>query len=203
MPSISDVLASVDGMRSDTGRRLEAQFPTVASLSAASREDLQEIKGVGQVLSGRILMAAARAQATVTDPDAATKAVKDGTAAGMAVATEVIDAAGKVAGKVTSRSDSASQLVKDASIAAKTGIYRLHASSDDAIDKTAGVVAPAAATARAVGDKARDTARGAVGKVAGVAGEVGKVVTGPARKVIDGVRGRDQDVDADADPDTS
>lgn len=202
MPSISDVLASVDGMRSDLERRLEAQFPTVASLSAASREDLEEIKGVGRVLSGRILMAAARAQTTVTDSDAATRAAKDSTAAGMAVATEVIDAAGKVAGKVTGWSDSARQMVKDAGIAAKTGIYRLHASSDDAIDKTAGVVGPAAAGARAVGDKAKETARDAVGKVAEVAGEVGRAVTRPARKVIEGVRVRDHaDDDADGDGD--
>ncbi len=188
MPSILDVLASVDGLREDTERRLAEQFPTVASLSAASRSDLEEIKGVGQVMSGRILMAAARAQATATDPEAATKSIKDSTAAGMAIATEVIDAAGKVVGKVASGSQTATQAVKDAEIAAKTGIYRLHASSDDAIDRTADVVTPAAMTAKAVADKAMGTARDAAGKVVGAASGVGKAATKPARKAIDGVR---------------
>lgn len=189
MPSLSDVLASVDGLRSDTAKRLEAQFPTVAALSAANREDLEEIKGVGQVMSGRLLMAAARAQATMSDPEAATKSVKDSTAATMAVATEVIDAAGKVVGKVAGRSGSASQLVRDAEIAAKTGVYRLHASSDEAIDRTAEAVGPAAATAKAVADKAIGTAKGAAGKVAGAAGQVGKAATSPARKAMKGKGG--------------
>ncbi len=186
MPSLSDVLASVDGLRSDTAKRLEAQFPTVAALSAANREDLEEIKGVGQVMSGRLLMAAARAQATMSDPEAATKSVKDSTAATMAVATEVIDAAGKVAGKVAGRSESASQLVRDAEIAAKTGVYRLHASSDEAIDRTAEAVGPAAATAKAVADKAVGTAKDAAGKVVGAASQVGKAATAPARKAMKG-----------------
>lgn len=190
MPSILDVLDTVDGLRDDTERRLAEQFPTVASLSAASRSDLEQVKGVGQVLSGRILMAAARAQETMSDPEAATRQIKDSTAAGMAIATEVIDAAGKVVGKVASGSQTASQAVRDAEIAAKTGIYRLHAKSDDAIDRTAETVGPAAMTAKAVADKAVGTARGAAGKMAGAAGDVGKAATKPARKVIDGVRGQ-------------
>lgn len=187
MPSINDVLATVDGLRSDTARRVREQFPTIAALADAPREDLEEVKGVGQVLSGRLLMAAARAQATATDPELATKAVKDSTAAAMAVATEVIDAAGKVAGKLTEGSETARGMARDAEIAAKTGVFRAHAQADDAIDRTAEVVSPAATSAKAVADRAVGTAKGLAGKAAAGAGHVTKAAATQVRRAGDRV----------------
>lgn len=199
MASLSDVLASVDGLRADTASRIRAQFPTVAALAEAPRADLEEIKGVGQVLSGRLLMAAARAQATATDPDEATRAVKDATAAGMAVATEVVDAAGNVAGKLAKGSETASGMAKDAEIAAKTGVFRAHAQADDAIDKTAAAVRPAADAAKAVADKAMGTAKGIAGKAAAAAGSVTRAAAGRVRKAGDKVATGTEDAGATVD----
>lgn len=198
MPSLKDVLATVDGLRSDTARRVREQFPTLASLAAAPRDELEEIKGVGQVLSGRLVMAAARAHSTATDPDAATSAAKDATAAGMAVATEAVDAVGKVGRKLAQSSETASEVARHSEIAAKTGVFRAHASADKAIDRTADVVGPAAKSAKKAADKAVGTAKGLAGKAAVAAGDATRRASESVRRAGDRVADTDDDAHSDA-----
>lgn len=195
MSALTDVLATVDGLRDDVARRVADHFDSVAELAGADPDDLEAIKGVGQVMSGRILQAAVAAQARVADP---ARMAKDATARTAATADKVIDTAGKVAGGTIGRtSGTAREVVGDAEVTARTGVYRIHAKSDETVDKAVEAVGGTRDVARSVTDRAMETAKNLGGKAVEVTGAVAKSTLGPARKVLDGLLGRGEDDAAD------
>ncbi|MBY5162225.1 helix-hairpin-helix domain-containing protein [Salsipaludibacter albus] len=193
MSALTDVLASVDGLREDAARRVAARFDSVAELAGADPADLEAIRGVGQVMSGRILQAAMQARARVDDPG---RMAKDANARTAATADKVIDTAGKVAGGTIGRtSGTAREVVGDAEITARTGVYRIHAKSDETVDKAVEAVEGTKFVAKSVADRAVDTAMSLGGKAVEVTGAVAKSTLEPARKVLEGLLGRDRDED--------
>lgn len=196
MSSLNDVLASVDGLRGDAARRIEQQFTNVAALAGASPEDLEEIRGVGQVMSGRILAAAMSAHQRLSDPGTIAKSATARTAA---TADRVIDTAGKVAGGTVGRTSSmAREAVDDAEISARTGVYRMHAKGDETVDKAVEAVEGTKFVAKSVADKALTTAKDLAGQAVEVTSTIAKSTIGPARKVVEGLTGggdEDEDVD--------
>jgi NAD-dependent DNA ligase len=188
MDNLAAVLAAVDGLRADAAARLEERFSSVSALAAASREDLKAVKGVGDVMAGRILQAAMQAQAAAAEP---TQAAKDTTARTAARATDAIDAATKVAASaIGDSSDTAARAVRDAEIAAKTNVYRLHATSDRAVDRASEAFGETAAAARTLADQVVSTAMGLAGQTVEFSTSVGRAALRPARKALDTLLGK-------------
>lgn len=187
MANLAAVLATVDGLRSDAAASLEARFASVSALAEASRDDLKAVKGVGDVMAGRVLQAAMQAQAAAAEPS---RAAKDTTARTAAKATGAIDTASKVAARaVGDSSDTAARAVRDAEITAKTNVYRLHASSDRAVDRAAEAFGDTAAAAKTLADQVVSTAMGLAGQTVGLTTAVGKAALAPARKALEALIG--------------
>lgn len=193
MASLPEVLASVDGLRGDVAKRLEGLFPNVSALAEASIDDLKDIKGIGDVMAGRILQAAIRARSTA-DP---VKVARDSTARTAAAAGKAIGTAGRAAGTAVSGSEFATQAVRDAEATARTGVYRLHARSDETLAKSVEAAEDSAALARSVADRVVNTAMGVAGEAKGLADQalgvttsVAKAALAPARKVLRGLLGK-------------
>lgn len=188
MSRLPEVLASVDGLREDAARRIERRFDSVAALAGASEEDIEQIRGVGRVMSGRVLSAAMAAQSRVADP---ARAAKDANARTAATADRVIDTAGRVAGATIGRtSEGAREALDDAEVTARTGVYRLHATGDETVDRAAGAVEDTTALARSAADRAVGTARGLAGQALEVTGAVARSTFGSARALASGLLGR-------------
>lgn len=193
MSRLHEVLASVDGLREDAARGIERRFDSVAALAGASEEHLENIRGVGRVMSGRVLSAATAAQSRGADP---ARAAKDANARTAATADRVIDTAGRVADETIGRtSEGAREVLDDAEVTARTGVYRLHATGDETIDRAAGVVEDTTAMARTAADRAVATARGLAGQALQVTGAVARSTLGPARALLGGLLGRRPDRD--------
>lgn len=187
MANLAAVLATVDGLRSDAAARLEERFSSVSALAAASRDDLKAVKGIGDVMAGRVLQAAMQAQAAAAEPS---RAAKDTTARTAAKATGAIDTASKMASRAVDSSDTAARAVRDAEIAAKTNVYRLHASSDRAVDRAAEAFGETAAAAKTLADQVVNTAMGLAGPAVGLTTAVGKAALAPARKALEALTGK-------------
>lgn len=160
MATLQEVLNDVDGLRSDAARRVRDRFKSVDHLAAASVEELTRIKGIGDVMARRIQEAA---QAAKTRAAELPTTAKNTTA-------RAADAADRAIGTA---SGSARTAADDVGTRARTGVHRLHAKTDEAVDRTASTVG----RARARGQRLLEVGVGlTVGAV--------KLVTAPARVVL-------------------
>ncbi len=193
MPTIHDVLDSVDGLRDDASRRVERHFGSLAALAGASEEDLEAIQGIGQVMAGRILGAAMQAQQRVSQP---ARLAKDANARTAATADRVIDAASAIAdGTVGRTAPGTRDVIEDAEVTARTGVYRIHAKGDETVDRTVEAVEGSKVVARSAADQARATARGLAGQALEVTTAVARSTLTPARSLLGGLFGRDDATD--------
>lgn len=115
MRTITDHLASVDGVSSDLATDLAAAFPTWKDLATATTDDLRAVKGVGPVLATRIQAAAVEASPTTA---ASTRTDEASAAARTAVSTTGRANAG-ARSAVAERADRSATATKAAAARAK------------------------------------------------------------------------------------